>query len=104
MYINVVHFDLSGGQCAGKPLQVSQFEREQDEAHTTANVHRALWVQEVMCRPIPDVFLKSFSHCLIHSEEEEDEEEGETWVFFFVCVCAFVCVGDIRTGSQSHES
>lgn len=44
------------------------------------NVHRALWIQEVMCRPIPDVFLESSSYSLVHPAEEkseEDEEQGD---------------------------
>lgn len=45
-----------------------------------SNVHRALWVQEVMCRPISNIFLKSSSHRLVHPVEDkgdEDEEEND---------------------------
>lgn len=68
-----VHFHCAGGQRAGQPLQVSQFERQEDEADSMFDVHRALWVQEVMRRPIPDVFLKPSSHRLVHPVGEKYE-------------------------------
>ena len=79
-----IHFDRAGGKRAGQPLQVSQFERQEDEAHARCNVHCALWVQEMMRRPIPNIFLKPSSHRLVHpvarkkdEEDEEGEEDGE---------------------------
>lgn len=94
-----VHFDFTSGQRAGQPLQVSQFERQQDEADATFNVHRALRVQEVMCRPIPNVFLKSSSHCFVHpvkekGEEDEDEESEEGNMY--VCICVYGHVPDYK--------
>lgn len=68
-----IHFDFAGGQRAGQPLQVSQFERQQDEADATFDVHRALRVQEVVRCPIPNVFLKSLSHRLVHPVEDRGE-------------------------------
>lgn len=99
LYLYFIHFDLAGGQRAGQPLQVSQFERQQDEADAMINVHRTFRVQEVMRCPIPNVFLKSSSQRLVHpveekseeDEEEENEEEGK------------MCV-DIRTGLRSRGS
>ncbi len=49
-----------------------------------------------MCCPIPNVFLKSSSHRLVHpveekgeeDEEEADEEQGKTCVC--VCVCRYI--------------
>lgn len=72
-----VHFHRAGGQRAGQPLQVSQFERQEDEADSMFDVHRALWVQEVMRRPIPNVFLKPSSHRLVHPAKDTDEEDKE---------------------------
>lgn len=68
-----IHFDFAGGQRAGQPLQVSQFERQQDEADAVSDVHRALRVQEVVRCPIPNVFLKSSSHRLVHPVGDRGE-------------------------------
>lgn len=38
------------------------------------NVNRTFWVQEMMCCPISNIFLKSSSHCLVHPEVGRDEE------------------------------
>lgn len=88
-FLYIIHFDCSGGQRAGQPLQVSQFEWQQDEAGTITDVHCTLWVQEMMRRPTTDIFLKPFSHCLVHPEEKK-HEEGEGCVH--AIVCARVCV------------
>lgn len=68
---------MAGGQRAGKPLQVFQFKRQQDEADSTIHVYRALRVQEVMCRPVPNVLFMSFSHRLVHPEEDDVVVEGK---------------------------
>lgn len=85
-----VHFYFTGGQSAGQPLQVSQFEWQQDEANAMFNVHCAFRVQEVMCRTIPNVFLKPSSHRFVHPVEdkceEDEQEEGEEDK-----TCAYVC-------------
>lgn len=91
VFLYIVHFDCSGGQRAGQPLQVSQFEWQQDEAGTITDVHCTLWVQEVMRRPTTDIFLKPFSHRLVHPEEKK-HEEGEGCVHAIVCVHVIVCV------------
>lgn len=62
----VVHLDGAGGERAGQPLQVSEFEGQQHEADAGRHVHRALRVQEVMRRPVADVFFKAFGDGLVH--------------------------------------
>lgn len=77
-----IHLDGAGGQRAGQPFQISQFEGQEDEADAVIHVHCTLWVQEVMRCPIPNIFLKTSSHCLVHPddgtgvEDEEEEENG----------------------------
>lgn len=65
-----LHFDFAGGQRAAQPLQVPQLERQEHQADAVVDVHCALRVQEVVCRPIAHVSLEASSHRLVHPAED----------------------------------
>lgn len=62
----LVHGDGAGGERAGQPLQVSELEGQQHQADAGRQVHGALWVQDVMRRPVAHVLLKAFGDGLVH--------------------------------------
>lgn len=68
----LIHFDFASGQSARQPLDVSQFERKEDETDSVVDIHGTLWVQEVVRCSISNVFFKSSSHRLVHPKEFRD--------------------------------
>lgn len=63
---------MAGWQRTGQPLQVPQLEWQQDEVDSMFHIHSTLWVQEVMRCPVPNILLKTSSHCLVHSKQEAE--------------------------------
>lgn len=103
-FLYIVHFDCSGGQRAGQPLQVSQFEWQQDEADTITDVHCALWVQYVMRRTTADIFLKPFSHRPVHPEEKKTRGVWGLCACACECVCVCLCGRCMYRNTKPWES